>query len=233
VGVRDAECRRINLGFLRAVTQGLPEVTLKAAITLDGRIADSSGESRWITGPVARECAHRLRDTHDAVVVGVGTILADNPRLTTRLPGGRDAVPVVLDTDLRMSSHAAILTAGRRPLVFCAEDAVGVEHAPADTIRVPRAPVGVDIRSVLRVLAGRGHHRVLVEGGSKVHRSFLDAGIVDRLELFVNARVLAAGPGFVGGPGFRLGDAPGFSFVSCERVGADLHVVLERTPTEG
>lgn len=228
VGVREAECRRLNRGFLRAVTTGLPEVTLKAAISLDGRIASAAGESRWITGPAAREAGHRLRDTHDAVLVGIGTILADDPRLTTRVCGGRDAVPVVLDTELRMGSHARVLAGSRRAMVFCAEDAVGVEQAGGAYVRVPRGDGGVDVVSVLRVLAHRGYHRVLVEGGGRIHRAFLDAGVVDRIELFVNPRVLAGGPGFVAGPGYPLASAPGFRFEASACVGNDLHVCLER-----
>lgn len=228
VGVREAECRRLNLGFLRAVTQGLPELTLKAALTLDGRIASATGEARWITGPAARDAGHALRDAHDAVLVGVGTVLADDPALTTRLPGGRDAVPVVLDTALRLPPGAQVLTAGRPPLVYAAPDAPDRDLGAATVVRVPRGPAGVDVEAVLRDLARRGLHRVLAEGGGTVHRSLLDGGHVDRLELFVAARVLAGGPGFVGGPGFRLADAPHFRFVAGRPLGDDFHLVLER-----
>lgn len=224
VGVREAECRRSHLGFLRAVTRGLPEVTLKAAITLDGRIASGFGESRWITGPAARERGHRLRDEHDAVLVGIGTVLADDPELTTRIPGGRDARPAVLDADLRIPADAALLR--RDALVYCAEDAPA-RVLPGTVVRVPRAAEGVHLEAVLRDLARRGLHRVLVEGGGRVHRSMLDGGYVDRLELFVNGRVLADGPGFVGGPPVRLADAPGFRFLAGEPVGDDFHLVLE------
>ena len=229
VGVREAECRRQILGFLRAVTVGLPEVTLKAALTLDGRIASASGESRWITGPAAREASWRLRDTHDAVLVGIETVLADDPALTTRSRGGRDAVPVVVDTSLRIPASARLWTAGRPPLVYCADDAPQ-RDLPGMVVRVPRGDGGVDIGAVLRDLARRGMHRVLAEGGGRIHRSLLDGGSVDRMELFVNARVLAGGPGFVGGPGFGLAEAPAFRFVAGSPVGDDFHLVLEKTP---
>lgn len=227
VGTREAECRRLMLGFIRAHTEGLPEVTLKAAITLDGRIASSTGEARWITGPAARELSHRLRDQHDAIVVGVGTVLADDPELTTRIPGGRDAVPVVLDSSLRTPPGAAVLRRGTA-LVYCATEAPERGLPGATLIRVPSGPSGVDLQSVLRDLAARGLHRVLVDGGAHVHRSFIDAGCADRLELFVNARVLAGGPGFLAGPGYALAQAPSFRIDLVERVGDDLRLALER-----
>lgn len=225
VGAREAECRRINLGFLRAVTEGLPEVNLKAGVSLDGRIATDAGESRWITGPAARDAAHRLRDQHDAVVVGVGTVLADNPSLTTRIPGGRDAVRVVLDTHLRTPPHAAIHSP--TTLIYCAEDTPDAGNL-GQVIRVPRAPGGLDMVAVARSLAARGLHRVLVEGGGRVHRAMLDAGVVDGIELFVNGRLLAGGPGFIAGPGYSLAEAPAFRVVTCTPVGDDLHLRLER-----
>ncbi|GDX78644.1 riboflavin biosynthesis protein RibD [Deltaproteobacteria bacterium] len=226
VGVREAECRRLMLGFIRAHTEGLPELTLKAAITLDGRIASASGEARWITGPAARELSHRLRDQHDALVVGVSTVIADDPELTTRIPGGRDAVPVVLDSTLRTPPGAAVLRRGTT-LIYTSFEAVD-PGLNATVVRVPRAGLGVDVRAVLRDLASRGLHRVLVDGGAHVHRSFLDAGVVDRIELFVNARVLAGGPGFVAGEGYALAHAPAFRFDHVERVGDDLRLGLER-----
>lgn len=227
LGVREQECRELNLGFLRAIHEGLPEVTLKAAISLDGRIATAEGESRWITGPAAREAGHRLRDAHDAILVGIGTVLADDCALTTRLPGGRDAVPVVLDTSLRIPESAAVLRGSRRAVVICADDAPDRAIA-ADVVRVARGPAGVDLNAALRAVVARGHHHVLVEGGGHVHRTFLDAGRVDRLELFVNGRILADGPGFVAGTGFSLGAAPAFRFVDSRPLGDDLHVTLAR-----
>lgn len=230
VGVREAECRRLNLGFLRATTVGLPEVTLKAAVTLDGRIASEHGESRWITASQARDAGHRLRDTHDAVLVGIGTVLADDPALTTRVGGGRDAVPVVLDATLRTPPTSAVLRAGRPPLIYTTvrDPERAAALAPAEVVVVPAVEGRVSLDAALRDLARRGLHRVLAEGGGRVHRSLLDGGYVDRIELFVSARVLGGGPGFVAGPGFHLADAPGFRFVSGAPLGTDFHLVLER-----
>lgn len=228
VGVREDECIRLNRGFLKAVACGLPEVTLKAGMSLDGRIASEAGESRWITGPAARARAHGLRDSHDAVMVGIGTVLADDCSLDTRIPGGRNAVPVILDTWLRTPPTARVLTAGRRPIVLCGEDAPDT-HLPADIVRLPRGPGGIDLNLALRTLVAHGHHHLLVEGGGTVHRALLGANLVDRIELFLNGRVLAGGAGFASGPGFSLADAPAFRFVSSELVGDDLHVALERT----
>ena len=114
-----------------------PRVVLKAGVTLDGRIADAFGHSQWITGPDARAAGHVLRSTLDAILVGSGTLLADDPSLNTRIPGGRNALPVILDSRLRIPDTARVLTAGRRPVIFCAEDAPQ-RSLPADIVRVPR-----------------------------------------------------------------------------------------------
>lgn len=225
LGCREVDARHLVRGFVRAVTSGLPEVTLKAAVTMDGQIAAADGASKWITGPAARDAAHRLRDTHDAVVVGAGTVRADDPELTTRIPGGRDAVRVLLDTSLAVDARARML--GRGALVFCAEDAPARE-VPAEVVRVARGPGGLAVEAVLRDLAARGLHRVLVEGGGRLHRAFLDAGMVDRVELFVAGRALGAGRGLFAGPGLGLAAAPTFRVVSATTVGDDAHVVFER-----
>ncbi len=231
VGVRERDCQRSNLGWVRVVQGGLPEVTLKAAVSLDGRIAAEDGQSRWITGALARASGHALRDRHDAVLVGIGTVLADDPALTTRIPGGRDAVPVVLDTELRIPDGARLLSARPSsqptPIVVCAEDAPE-RTLPAEIVRVPRAAAGVDVRAALARLGVKGLHRVLVEGGGRVARSLLDADAVDRIEMYLNPRVLAGGPGWAAGPGYGLSSAPAFRFERTERLGPDLHLTLER-----
>ncbi len=209
LGVRQEEAAAVVRGFTRTITEGLPEVTLKVASSLDGHLATRSGESQWITGQAAREDGHGLRATHDAILVGVGTAIADDPRLTCRIPGGKDPVPVVLDTRLRLPLHARLLTAGAPAVILCAEDAP-VRRLPADIIRVPRAQdgQGVDVRAALRALAGRGLHRILVEGGGQIHRSFLDSGLIDTLHVYVAGALLPGGQPWLGGPAIdRLADA--------------------------
>jgi diaminohydroxyphosphoribosylaminopyrimidine deaminase/5-amino-6-(5-phosphoribosylamino)uracil reductase len=226
VGVMEAEARALNAGFVTSVTKGRPMVVLKAGVTLDGRIADAAGRSQWITGPAARARGHALRHRADGILVGAGTLLADDPALNTRLDGGTDAVPVLLDTSLRVPGDARVLTAGKRPVVFCAEDAPD-RDLPADVVRVPRGGGGLDLAAVLATLQARGMRSVLVEGGGHVHRSLFAAGLVDRVHLFLAPLALAGGPGWVAGPGFPLADAPRLRVVSVTMAGEDVELVLE------
>ena len=208
-----------------------PLVVLKAGVTLDGRIASAAGESQWITGPQARAAGHALRHELDAILVGAGTLLADNPSLNTRTEGGSNAVPVLLDSRLRIPDDARVLSAGLRPIIFCAPEAPQ-RDLPADIVRVPRAAAGLDLTAVLAVLWSRGIRSMLVEGGGQVHRSFLEAGLVDRLELFIAPKLLAGGPGFVGGMPYRLAQAPTFTVRSVALVGADVHLSLEHSDVQ-
>ena len=158
VGLMEQECTALVADFAKHIRTGLPFVTLKAAVTLDGKIATRTGDSKWITGEEARAETHRMRDESDAILVGVGTVLADNPRLTVRHVGGRDPVRVVLDASLRTPPIAAVR--------------------------------GVDVNEVLKVLGGRDVVRLLVEGGSHVHGSFLDLGLADRAAIFIAPRIV-------------------------------------------
>ncbi|HJN76407.1 MAG TPA: bifunctional diaminohydroxyphosphoribosylaminopyrimidine deaminase/5-amino-6-(5-phosphoribosylamino)uracil reductase RibD [Myxococcota bacterium] len=228
LGCEEEACRDLNAGFIKAHERGLPRVWLKAATTLDGHIADHAGASRWITSQEARGEGHRMRDRCDAILVGSGTLLADDPALTTRgVEGGRDALRCILDTELRCPEDARILRAGQRPpLLFCAEDAPQ-RQLRAVVVRVPRAEAGLDVGAVLRELCRRNIHEVLVEGGATVTRSLLDAGVVDRMLLFLAPKVLAGGAGFVGGPPKDLAEASRFRVRSVRRVGPDVLLDLE------
>lgn len=231
VGVEQTRCARRILGFARALAAGLPEVTSKAGISADGRIATASGESRWITGEAAREAGRRLRAEHDAVLVGIGTALADDPALTTRVPGlDRDAVPVVLDSRLRLPASARLARGSRRAVVLCTVDAPD-RPALADVVDVVRVAAGsdgrVDPEAALRALASRGLHRVLVEGGGQVHRALLDRGLVDTLELFVAPLLVPGGLSFVGGePLAALAEAPRMRVDGIARVGDDVRLTF-------
>lgn len=223
VGVEQDKALRVIRGFHRACLHGLPEVTCKTAISLDGAIATAEGESQWITGPEARQYGHQLRATHDAILVGVGTVVADNPRLNCRALGGKDPIPVVLDTKLRISESAALFSAGTRPILFCGEDAP-YRELDADVVRVPLNDGGtLDITRVLRHLAARGVHRVLVEGGAEVHRTCIDANLVDTLYVFVAGTVIPGGRRWLAGPALQhLEKAPRFGPPKVMTVGDDV-----------
>ena len=220
LGVLADACRRDMLGFLRVLEGGLPEVSLKAAVSLDGHISTASGESQWITGVEARSHAHRLRASHDAIMVGIGTALADDPRLTCRVDGGTHPVPVVLDTQGRLPADAKVLGHPKGALVYRARPG---ELQGAEVVAVPHDERGVDVRAVLRDLGRRGLHRVLVEGGGQVHRSMLDADVVDNLWVYMASTVIPGGRPWVGGPALeRLDDAPRWGAPAVTALGSDV-----------
>lgn len=231
------EAREVAAGFLLRVTQGRPLVTLKLATSLDGRIATASGESKWITGPAARERAHLLRANHDAVLVGIGTALADDPDLGCRLPGlkAHSPVRVVADSAARLGSAeglklALVRTARERPtwaLVRADADPArlaALAEAGVEAIPVAGAPDGhVDLAAALQALGAKGLTRLLVEGGGKLAAGLLTAGLVDRLVWF-RAPVLLGGDGVPAVAGLavsRIAEAHGFTRISLGEVGAD------------
>ena len=198
VGEGAKEAAEINAGFLTRVREGRPLFHLKLATSLDGRIATASGESKWITGAVARADGQRLRATHDAILIGAGTARTDDPELTCRLPGlaAYSPVRVILDSQARLSSTSKLALSARKTPVWllCTEappnDAL--QASGIDIIQVPAAPDGrVDVAAAARELASRGLTRVLIEGGGQVAAAFLRAGLVDRLSAF-RAGVLLA-----------------------------------------
>lgn len=201
-----------------------PHVTLKLATSLDGRIATATGESRWITGPEAREMAHRLRADSDAILVGVETVLADDPRLTTRLPGeapGPDSVRVVLDSRLRTPAEANLAREGTLILTTADPRPVG----GAEVVRIEGDADGRPaISAVLDALAERGVRTLMVEGGGRVAAAFVAAGAVDALWWFRAPILLGAeGRSCVAGLALaKLADAPKFRRVAVRAVGEDL-----------
>jgi diaminohydroxyphosphoribosylaminopyrimidine deaminase/5-amino-6-(5-phosphoribosylamino)uracil reductase len=209
-GILEAEARRLNEKFVKHATTGLPFVTLKAGMTLDGRIAAASGSPRWITSEEARAEGHRLRYENDAILVGVETVLSDDPVLTARWGPGKPLVRAVLDSRLRTPPDARILDeAHGGPVILYAHrgespDGPGsrVLRERAEVVPVGGAPGRLDWREVLADLGRRQVIGLLVEGGGRVLGSALAAGVVDRLVLFVAPRILgdAGVPAFAGLP---------------------------------
>jgi diaminohydroxyphosphoribosylaminopyrimidine deaminase/5-amino-6-(5-phosphoribosylamino)uracil reductase len=200
VGVGAADAMELNAGFFMRITQGRPLVSLKVATSLDGRIATQAGDSKWITGEAARRRAHLLRACHDAILIGTGTVLADDSELTCRLPGLADRSPVrvVLDGRLRLPATAKLLatartvptwlltTAGRDPTQLEALACRGVAIIEVDGVGNGR----LSLPAALRALAARGITRLLVEGGSLLSASLLLAGFVDRVYWFRAASMI-------------------------------------------
>ena len=195
--------RALNAAYIKRITTGLPLVTLKAALSLDGRMATRTGESRWITGSAARAYAHLLRFESDAVMVGAGTALRDDPLLSVRLPGreGKPILRVVLDSGFRLPPGARMLaSAGGGPVLVVGREGAGgrrraaLERAGAETMTVgaEAGGPGLDLRSVLKKLAGRGIASVMIEGGGRLATSILESGLADR-GLFVYAPRLIGG----------------------------------------
>jgi diaminohydroxyphosphoribosylaminopyrimidine deaminase/5-amino-6-(5-phosphoribosylamino)uracil reductase len=239
-GLLEAEARALNAGFFRRIEAGLPLVTLKLATTLDGRIATAAGESRWITGPEARRAVHALRARHDAVLVGSGTVIADDPDLTCRIPG-MERVPmlrVVADARLRTPPGARLVTTATAAPT-CIVTAPG--HPPASLApfiaagvavqTVPAAPEGgLDLRALLAALAQRGVTRVLAEGGAGIAAALLRAGLVDRLAWFHAPGVIGA-EGLPAAEGLRLAALaamPRFRRLDVRPMGADVMTEFER-----
>jgi diaminohydroxyphosphoribosylaminopyrimidine deaminase/5-amino-6-(5-phosphoribosylamino)uracil reductase len=205
-------------------------VTLKLATSLDGRIATASGESRWITGPQAREQVHRLRAAHDAVVIGIETALADDPSLTVRLPGyaGRQPVRVVLDSRQRLPADCVLAKTAREVptyLVATGDPDARLTEAGVRVLAVPALGEDrPDLKSVVQALAAEGLSDLFVEGGGQVAGSFLRCGLVDTIEWFRAPIVL----GGEGRPGIgalavaALAEAPHFRRVEVGQLGDDL-----------
>jgi diaminohydroxyphosphoribosylaminopyrimidine deaminase/5-amino-6-(5-phosphoribosylamino)uracil reductase len=211
-GLLESEAREDLEGFFRRVMQERPMVTLKLATTLDGKIATATGESQWITGPEARRMAHVLRGRHDAVLAGVGTVMADNPELTCRVAGFRPmpVVRVIVDSHLRTPLTSKLAqTAADVPLWFLVRD--GVDRARRDAfidlgakvIDIASGEAGIDLTDGLTALAQEGLTRVLVEGGGQVAASLIRAGCVDRIAWF-HAPAVMGGDGWPGVQGFGI-----------------------------
>ncbi|HEV2892132.1 MAG TPA: bifunctional diaminohydroxyphosphoribosylaminopyrimidine deaminase/5-amino-6-(5-phosphoribosylamino)uracil reductase RibD [Actinomycetota bacterium] len=226
-----------NAAYLTHRRLGRPRVTLKAAASLDGKVAAPDGTSKWITGPAARADAHRLRAEADAVMVGAGTALADDPRLTVRLPGwaGRQPLRVLVDAAGRVGADGHLFDGEAETLVATtpAVPAAAVEAwkaAGAEVLECDLAPdgSGVDLHHLTRALGERGVLELMVEGGPRLQASLWAAGLADRLVWYLAPLAIGgqAAPGLLGGSGAAtLADARRLRLASVDRLGDDLRVI--------
>jgi diaminohydroxyphosphoribosylaminopyrimidine deaminase/5-amino-6-(5-phosphoribosylamino)uracil reductase len=233
-GLLEEEARRLNAPYLKWIVKGVPFVSLKVAATLDGRLADAAGKSRWITGAAARSEVQRLRSEADAVLIGVGTALADDPSLGVREPAApRPILKVVLDSRLRLPAGARLLdpAAGDRVILYAARGAdpdqrLALERRGAEVMEVGRGPGGLSLHEVLADLGRRQVLHVLCEGGGKLFTSLLEHRLADRLHLFLAPRLLGStGRAWLGDLGVQgLGEAVRVNAREVRRAGEDIWI---------
>ena len=199
-GVLPPEATQLNAGFLKRVTRGLPFVTLKLAASLDGRTATATGDSRWITGPLSHRKVHALRLPHDAVMVGSGTALADDPDLTVRDMGAvRQPVRIVLDRQLKHAPESRLGRTARETPVWLLHGPSAPDPARkaweatgATLIETPETDGHLDLTAALQTLANKGLTRILSEGGSTLAAALVKAGLVDELAMFTGGVLIGA-----------------------------------------
>jgi diaminohydroxyphosphoribosylaminopyrimidine deaminase/5-amino-6-(5-phosphoribosylamino)uracil reductase len=235
-GLLEAEAMDLNRAYLKVQLTGLPWVTLKMAMTLDGKISTRTGDSRWVTGETARRHAHRLRNWNDAVLVGSGTALADDPELTARLPGARNPVRVIADGRARLPLSSKLATTAHEvPTLLLTATAAATGALEARGIQVERIPQvadKLDLTVALARLAERGLHSIVCEGGAGLAAGLLEAGLVDEVAWFIAPKLVGGrdAPGPIGGTGVEnMVEAIQLENIRLRRLGPDL-LLTARTP---
>lgn len=234
-GVMEEEAWELNEVFIKYITTRQPFTVAKVAMSLDGKIATRTGQSKWITGPEARACGHQLRDWYDAIMVGIGTVLADDPFLTTRLSAekGRDPVRVILDSQARTPLNATILTQrSEAPTLIATTASAPLKRLEAlrqvgAEVLVVNEGARVNLNELIKMLGQREVTSILIEGGAEVHGSALTAKIVDKVVWFIAPKIIGGrdAPGPVGGMGVGdLSVAAELERVKVNTLGSDLCV---------
>lgn len=238
VGVLERECQKLNEVFFHYIQLRRPFVVLKAAMSLDGKIATPSGESKWITGDAARNDVQLLRNRYSAIMAGVGTVITDDPELTCRLEGSRNPLRIILDSSLRIPIGSKVMTgrqdshSGNNTMIACTESAPPDKAAHLRDLGTElvycRSRNGcVDLADLMEKLGVRGVDSILLEGGAAVNDSAFAQGIVDKLILYIAPKIIG-GEGSktaVGGRGIgRLDQAHHLCIDSVERIGEDLKI---------
>jgi diaminohydroxyphosphoribosylaminopyrimidine deaminase/5-amino-6-(5-phosphoribosylamino)uracil reductase len=235
-GLCSKEGEELNRAFFTFHRLGRPFVHLKMAQSLDGRIAASDGGARWISGEEARRMVHRLRSFYDAVLIGRGTALADDPELTVRLVKGRNPCRVILDSRLALPETAKLLSLPEpeKTIIIHSDDAderraAKLRSCGAELLPLKAASGGIPLKKVLAVLGKRGVQSLLVEGGAKIFSSFLREGLWDRLSIFIAPMILGDGVNAVSGLGFAaMEEAMRFKNGAFRRIGSQILFEVDR-----
>ena len=201
VGVLEKEAKAMNRPFTKFITSGMPFVTIKTAQSLDGKIATRTGDSKWITSESARRYVHTLRARSDAVMVGVNTVIADDPRLTARIPGVKaQPIRVIVDSDLKTPLNARALKEKWSGIIIAtcsnSKRIINYKKLGAEVFILKRTGGKVDLRSLLRELAKRGIVNILVEGGGTLNASLLSGRLIDRMLFFIAPKIIGGRDAF-------------------------------------
>jgi diaminohydroxyphosphoribosylaminopyrimidine deaminase/5-amino-6-(5-phosphoribosylamino)uracil reductase len=230
MGVLEKECQTVNEAFCKYIIKKEPFVILKVASTLDGKIATQRGDSQWITGENSRRFVHRLRNQVDGVLVGIGTVLRDDPLLTARIRGGRDPYRIVLDSRLRIEEGARVFGKDPSRVILCTtqegpkDKMARLEKRGVQILIVDAKQQRIDLNACLGRLGAMGIMTLLVEGGSRVNGSFLDERLVDKFYFFLSPKWIGdqEAPGIFGGHGIKdLQEAVTLKDIRARRVGED------------
>lgn len=234
-GLLQQEARALNRVFFYNIQTGLPYVTLKSAISLDGKTATVTGESMWITGEEARTDVHRFRHQNDGIVVGINTVLKDNPSLTTRLPsGGKNPIRIILDTHLRTPFQAKVITDCQAPTWIITGSEVDPDKVTAfqesDIEIIKMETPQILIEDMLAVLGKRGITSVFVEGGSEVHGSFLKERAFQQVITYIAPKLIGGklAPTSFGGNGIeKIAEAAALKINHVDLIGSDIRIIAE------
>lgn len=231
-GVLAEESSRLNEVFMKYIVAKEPFVVMKAAMSLDGKIATRTGESQWITGQAARERVHQLRSALSGIMVGVQTVITDDPQLTSRIPGGKNPLRIIVDSSLRIPLEAKVLRDqdSAKTIIATTEQvdrnkAALLEEAGIELLTVPAKDGRTDLKALMRVLGERGIDSILLEGGATLNFAALQAGIVDKVQVYIAPKLIggetAKTP--VGGEGIeKLSQAFGVLDLKASAVGEDI-----------
>lgn len=209
-GVLEDQCKKLNEIFFHYIKTGTPYVTMKFAMTLDGKIATCTGESKWITGEMSREQVHRDRSRYQGIMIGVGTVLADNPMLTSRISKGRNPIRIICDSQLRTPLQSNIvLTAKEIPTILatsctCSNQRKEYEQSGCEIVTVPLKDEHLDLQVLMQILGAKGIDSILLEGGSMLNFSSLNSGIVNKVQAYIAPKIFGGDMAktAVGGSGF-------------------------------
>lgn len=230
-GVLACEAAKLNEAFIKSIATGLPFIAMKMAMTLDGKVATESGHSQWITGQAARRCVHELRNQFDAVLVGIGTVISDNPQLTVRHIEGRNPVRVVVDSYARTPLDSLLITdQSAQTIIAVSQNSpsnriAALTAAGVEVVQLPTGKTGIDLRALFHHLVQKGLASVLIEGGATLNASIIQANLADKLYWFIAPKLVGGvqAPGPVGGSGVkRLEDAAELEDIQLESIGNDV-----------